>query len=72
MIAFFTIGGITGVLQASVPFDWQLTTAMFIVAHLHNVLFGGTVFIGFAAVYYWFPKITGRMLSDRSARSTSG
>jgi cytochrome c oxidase subunit I+III len=65
MIATFTIGGISGVLQASVPFDWQVNQTMFIVAHLHNVLFGGTVFIAFAAVYYWFPKITGRLLSDR-------
>jgi cytochrome c oxidase subunit 1 len=65
MIAVFTIGGITGVLQASVPFDWQATDSMFIVGHLHNVLFGGTVFIGFAAFYYWFPKISGRMLSER-------
>jgi len=65
MIAFFTIGGISGVLQASVPFDWQVNQTMFIVAHLHNVLFGGTAFIAFAAVYYWFPKMTGRMLSDR-------
>ena len=65
MIATFTIGGISGVLQASVPFDWQVNQTMFIVAHLHNVLFGGTVFIAFAAVYYWFPKMTGRMLSDR-------
>jgi cytochrome c oxidase subunit I len=65
MIATFTVGGITGVLQASVPFDFQVNQTMFITGHLHNVLFGGTVFIGFAATYYWFPKMTGRMLSDR-------
>ena len=47
------------------PFDWQVTDTYFIVAHLHNVLFAGTVFGVFAAFYYWFPKMTGRMLSDR-------
>ena len=69
MIAFFTIGGLSGVMQASVPFDWQVNETFFIVAHLHNVLFGGTAFIAFAAFYYWFPKITGRMLSDRLGKA---
>ena len=65
LIALFTVGGISGVMQAIVPFDWQVTDTYFIVAHLHNVLIPGTVFGVFAAFYYWFPKMTGRMLSDR-------
>ena len=65
LIALFTVGGISGVLQASVPFDWQVNDSFFIVAHLHNVLFAGTAFAAFAGFYYWFPKMTGRMLSDR-------
>jgi cytochrome c oxidase subunit I len=65
LIALFTVGGISGVLQASVPFDWQVNDSFFIVAHLHNVLFAGTAFAAFAGFYYWFPKMSGRMLSDR-------
>jgi len=65
LIALFTIGGITGVMQAAVPFDWQAEDTYFIVAHLHNVLIAGTVFAVFAGIYYWFPKVTGRLLSDR-------
>jgi cytochrome c oxidase subunit I len=65
LIAFFTIGGVTGVMQAVVPFDWQVTDTYFIVAHLHNVLFAGTLFAVFGGVYYWFPKVTGRMLDER-------
>jgi len=64
LIALFTVGGISGVLQASVPFDWQVNDSFFIVAHLHNVLFAGTAFAAFAGFYYWFPKMSGRMLSD--------
>ena len=48
-----------------VPIDWQLTDSYYVVAHFHYVLFGGTVFAMFAGVYYWFPKITGRMLDER-------
>jgi cytochrome c oxidase subunit I len=65
LIALFTIGGITGVMQAAVPFDWQAEDTYFIVGHLHNVLIAGTVFAVFAGIYYWFPKMTGRFLSDR-------
>jgi cytochrome c oxidase subunit I len=65
LIALFTVGGISGVTQAVVPFDWQVTATYYIVAHLHNVLIPGTVFGVFAGLYYWFPKMTGRMLSDR-------
>ena len=61
----FTIGGLSGVIFAVVPMDWQLTDTYVIVAHIHYVLFGGTLFGLFAGIYYWFPKITGRMLSER-------
>ncbi|HTU43044.1 MAG TPA: cytochrome c oxidase subunit I [Candidatus Aquilonibacter sp.] len=60
----FTIGGLSGVAFAAVPIDWQLTDSYFVVAHFHYVLFGGSAFAAFAGVYYWFPKITGRMLSE--------
>src|SRR5487761_971083 len=62
-LATFLIGGITGVYLASVPVDTQLHQSYYVVAHLHYVLFGGSVFTIFAGIYYWFPKITGRMLS---------
>jgi heme/copper-type cytochrome/quinol oxidase subunit 1 len=61
----FTIGGLSGVMFAAVPNDWQLTDSFFVVAHLHYVLIGGTVFALSAGAYYWFPKITGRMMSER-------
>ncbi len=64
----FTIGGLTGVMFTLVPVDWQVTDTYFVVAHMHYVLFGGTAFALFAAGYYWFPKITGRMLSERLGR----
>jgi cytochrome c oxidase subunit I len=62
------IGGLTGVMLGSVPLDLQLHDSSFVVAHLHYVLLGGAVFPLFAAIYYWFPKITGRMLSERLGR----
>jgi cytochrome c oxidase subunit I len=61
----FTIGGLSGVAFAAVPIDWQLTDTYFVVAHFHYVLFGGALFTLFSAIYYWFPKITGRMLSEK-------
>jgi cytochrome c oxidase subunit I len=64
-LGMFTIGGLSGVAFAAVPIDWQLTDSYFVVAHFHYVLFGGTALAVFAGVYYWFPKITGRMLSER-------
>jgi cytochrome c oxidase subunit 1/cytochrome c oxidase subunit I+III len=64
-IVQFVIGGISGVMTAAVPFDWQVTDTYFVVAHIHYVLAGGTVFGVLAAVYYWYPKMFGRMLSER-------
>lgn len=64
-LVLFTIGGISGVAFAVVPIDWQVTDTYFVVAHFHYVLFGGTMFGLFAGAYYWFPKITGRMLSEK-------
>jgi cytochrome c oxidase subunit I+III len=71
VIAFFvtlTIGGMTGIMVASVPIDLQLHDTYFVVAHLHYVLIGGAVFPLLGAWYYWFPKLTGRMLSERLGR----
>ncbi len=64
----FLLGGITGVIVASPPLDYQLQDTYFVVAHFHNTLIGGSVFAIFAAMYYWFPKMTGRRLSERLAR----
>jgi cytochrome c oxidase subunit I len=63
-IGLFLIGGISGVFLAVFPVDWQLNETYFVVAHIHFVLMGGSVFTIFAAIYYWFPKMTGRMLSE--------
>jgi cytochrome c oxidase subunit 1 len=63
-ITIFLIGGLSGVFLAVFPVDWQLNETYFVVAHIHFVLMGGSVFTIFAAIYYWFPKITGRMLSE--------
>ena len=67
-LVIFTIGGLTGVMVASVPFDWQAHDSYFVVAHFHYVLIGGVVFPLFAGLYYWVPKITGRLLSERLGR----
>jgi cytochrome c oxidase subunit 1 len=64
-IAMFLIGGIDGVWMASPAVDFAVTDTYWVVAHIHYVLFGGTVFGIMAAMYYWFPKMTGRMLSRR-------
>ena len=61
----FLCAGLTGIMLAVVPFDWQLTDSYFVVAHFHFVLIGAILFNIFAAIYYWFPKATGRMLSER-------
>jgi cytochrome c oxidase subunit I+III len=64
----FVIGGVTGVMLASVPLDIQLHDTHFVVAHLHYVLIGGAVFPLLGAVHYWFPKMTGRLLDERLGR----
>jgi cytochrome c oxidase subunit I len=61
----FTMGGLSGVMFAAVPIDWQTTDTYFVVAHMHYVLFGGTLFSVFSGLYYWFPKISGKMLSEK-------
>jgi heme/copper-type cytochrome/quinol oxidase subunit 3 len=61
----FTLGGLSGVMFSAVPIDWQLQSSYFLVAHLHYVLFGGAVFAIYSGFYYWFPKISGRLLSER-------
>jgi len=61
----FLIGGISGVFLGSVPVDVQLSDTYYVVAHIHYVLMGGAMFCVFAGIYYWFPKMTGRMLSER-------
>lgn len=68
----FVLGGLTGVMVAVVPFDWQAHDTYFIVAHLHYVLFGGMVFPLFAAFYYWAPFASKRPLSERLGRWTFG
>jgi cytochrome c oxidase subunit 1/cytochrome c oxidase subunit I+III len=68
MIVLFVIGGVSGVMTASTPVDWQLTDTYFVVAHLHYVLIGINVFPVAGAVYYWFPKMTGRLMSERLGR----
>jgi cytochrome c oxidase subunit I len=60
----FLIGGITGIFLAIFPIDWQLHDTYFVVAHFHYVLMGGAVFAVFAGIYYWFPKMTGRLMSE--------
>jgi cytochrome c oxidase subunit 1 len=67
-IVTFVAGGLTGVMLASVPLDLQMHDTFFVVAHFHYVLVGGAVFPLLGAVHYWFPKMTGRMLSERLGR----
>ena len=67
-IALFVLGGITGIFLAVFPVDWQLTDTYFVVAHFHYTLVGGAVFTIFCGIYYWFPKITGRMLSETAGK----
>jgi cytochrome c oxidase subunit 1 len=60
----FLIAGLTGVMLAVTPFDWQVTDSYFVVAHFHYVLLGGLMFTLFGSLYYWFPKATGKMLNE--------
>ena len=64
-VAVFTIGGLSGIFLAAFPVDWQVTDTYFVVAHMHYVMFGGGVFGVFAALFYWWPKLFGRLLNER-------
>jgi cytochrome c oxidase subunit 1 len=68
MVALFIIGGLSGIMHASPPVDIQQHDSYFVVAHLHYVFFGGTVFGLFAGIYYWWPKVTGRMFGEGSGK----
>ena len=67
-LLMFLLGGLTGVMLAAPPIDFHVTDTYFVVAHMHYVLFGGSVFAIFAGIYYWFPKFTGRLLDETWAR----
>ncbi len=66
----FVVGGLTGVMFAVIPFDQQVTDTYFVVAHFHYVLFGGAVFPILAGIFYWMPKITGRMAAERLGQAS--
>src|SRR3954468_4702174 len=66
--ALFVLGGMTGVMVASVPLDREVHDTYFVVAHFHYVLIGGAVFPLMGALYFWFPKFSGRLLSERIGR----
>ncbi len=66
----FLLGGVTGIFLATFPVDWQLQDTYFVVAHFHYTIVGGAVLAFFAAIYFWFPKITGRMLSERMGKAS--
>jgi cytochrome c oxidase subunit I+III len=68
MIVLFVIGGVSGFMTGSVPVDWQLTDTYFVVAHIHYVLIGINLFPVVGGLYFWFPKITGRLLDERLGR----
>ena len=68
-IGVFTIGGLSGIFLAAFPIDWQVTDTYFVVAHLHYVLFGGSIFGIFAGLYYWWPKMFGRLLDERLGKA---
>src|SRR4051794_7256474 len=67
-LSLFLIGGLTGIMLATAPFDFQLSDSYFVVGHFHWVLIGGTLFGTFAGLHFWYPKVTGRMLSERLAK----
>lgn len=64
----FTIGGLSGIAFAIVPIDWQLTDTYYVVAHLHYVFIGGTIFGVLAGLFYWFPKMTGKFLDEKKGK----
>jgi cytochrome c oxidase subunit I len=67
-LSMFVLGGLTGIMLAAAPFDFQVTDTYFVVGHFHWVLIGGTLFGAFAGIHYWYPKVTGRMLSETLAK----
>ncbi|HVA30846.1 MAG TPA: cytochrome c oxidase subunit I [Gaiellaceae bacterium] len=69
-IALFTMGGLSGIFLAAFPFDWQVTDTYYVVAHLHYVLFGGSIFGIFGGLYYWWPKMFGRLLDERLGKTS--
>src|SRR4051794_12923336 len=69
-IVFFMIGGLSGITFAAIPFDQQLTDTYYVVAHFHFVIFGAAVFPILGGLYYWFPKVTGRMYSERWGKAS--
>jgi cytochrome c oxidase subunit 1 len=69
-IAVFTMGGLSGIFLAAFPVDWQVTDSYYVVAHLHYVLFGGSIFGIFAGLHYWWPKMFGRLLDERLGKLT--
>ncbi|HET8784609.1 MAG TPA: cytochrome c oxidase subunit I [Candidatus Limnocylindrales bacterium] len=68
LIYIFVVGGVTGVMLASPPLDFDFQDTYFVVAHMHNVMIGATVFGAFAGIYFWFPKMSGRFLDERLGR----
>ena len=64
-VSIFTVGGLSGIYLAAFPIDWQVHDTYFVVAHFHYVLFGGSVFGIFAGLYYWWPKMFGKLLDER-------
>ena len=64
----FTVAGLTGIMLAAAPFNWQLSDSYFVVAHFHYVLIGGLVFTIFGALHYWFPKMSGKMMNETLGR----
>ncbi len=68
-ISLFVVGGLTGVTLATVPFDWQVTDTYYVVAHFHNVLLPGSLFGIMAGIFYWYPKVTGRLLNERLGKT---
>ncbi|HST26245.1 MAG TPA: cbb3-type cytochrome c oxidase subunit I [Gaiellaceae bacterium] len=69
-IVFFVIGGLSGIMFAAIPFDQQTTDTYFVVAHFHFIIFGAAVFPLLGGMYYWFPKVTGRMYHERWAQAS--
>ncbi len=69
-LATFLLGGVTGIFLATFPVDWQLHDTYFVVAHFHYTIVGGAVLAFFAGIYFWFPKMTGRMLNERMGKAS--